>query len=471
MDKKRLKELINKHGGFTQFYIEKPNGESKGSPEGAISFKGIASNGDLNRNGYIIVLEAWKKSIKDYMKNPQILLGHDMDKSIGKCTKMEITSEGLYVEGYVFDDYTDERFSRGLLNALSTGHLTKKFDFINLKTGEILTKTEFRRRWDEFWGLDEKDGNHLDNWVRRITETEIVEFSLVSIPANKKSLITSREELENWYKEVTAGGVVAKNNKSTDNNNVTQETMKMHTLTEADLEKFPTLAEKYEVGDAISAEAWTQISGEKTDTTDKADETAKDKKAEKSDEKADDDDTPAENADDGDDTAADDEGAADSEDEEPAPADGTDGEDDEAAEKLVISKTDREKLKAEAEEAKKRAERLAEAVESTACEEDEEKPKNLETVKLKDMEEVQGTVKELVRVIETQQGQINKLVEALENVPAKKGLILHNQFTKAEKADKKEETAENKDDEKVKKQAEEIGKIFAGSGLAHLIKK
>lgn len=512
MNKKQFKEHINRYGGFCHISLESascelpsaaglkveaPTAEERKKynvPEGAIYFKGIASNADLNRNGYIIVLEAWKKGIKDYMQNPQILLGHDQDKSVGRCTVMEITEQGLYVEGYAFDDYTEQRFSRGLLTAMSTGHYTVKFDFINLKTGEVLTKTDFRRRWDEFWGLDEKDQNHLDNWVRRITETEIVEFSLVSIPANRKSLISSREDLEKWRETEALAAGVAKSDEMADNLNVTTESMLMHTLTETDLEKYPTLASKHKVGEAISASAWAQITGEKTETNDPADSKPEDTTAENADETAAGDDTPADETDgeEGDAAAADEDEPAEGGDEtsdpadspadepEAEPTDETDGGDDdggEAEEKVKISKADREKLKAEAEAAKNRAAELAAAVENTFADgdEDEEAPAATEAATVKvdvlNMEKVKEVMQELVNTIESQQAQINTLTATLEAMPAKRGLILHNQFAASEKVakDAKAETAQNQ--EKTSAQVKELEGVFAASGLAHLLKK
>ena len=107
--KKQLKEFINKNGSFNQMQIntiKAPDGVNM--PEDAKYFKGIASNGDMNRNGYVIEPEAFKNSIKSYMENPVILLQHDANKPIGKCTKAEVTSKGLEVEGYVVKSQMDE---------------------------------------------------------------------------------------------------------------------------------------------------------------------------------------------------------------------------------------------------------------------------------------------------------------------------------------------------------------------------
>lgn len=493
MDKRQLKELINKNGGFSHLAVEMVEAEAmsaeerkaKKIPEGAKFFSGIASNGDLNRNGYIIIVEAWRKSIKAFMENPVVLLGHDMSQPIGRCTKMEITPKGLYVEGYVFDEYTDGRVGKGLITTLSTGHYTKKYDFLNLKTGQILTKQDFRRQWDAFWQLDEKHKDYIDNWVRRITETEIVEFSFVSIPANRKSFVTVKEELQKWYQEGVKIQKVAKTTENVDNLTVTKNTM--HNLTETDLESYPALAEKYNVGDAINAEAWEAITGEKLDTKDLAEEKPEDQTAEKADETAASDDSTAENADDGGDTAdqGDDDDKGDAENADGSDSeDGEDGDDDAenaeekpetTAEKVKISKEARAKLKEEAAKAKANAEKLALALEGTTDgedDEDEEKAEEKPTTEAKalDMEKLTGVVTELFKTIKGQQEQITTLTKALENVPAKKGLILHSQFGEAAKtAEKAKETAA-KTDANTEAQIAELNGIFAKSGVVPTFK-
>lgn len=94
--------------------------------------------------------------------------------------------------GYIFDDLTEGRFGRGLLNALSTGHITNEVEFENSETGEVLSAEEFRKfNWEE-----QCNGN----WLMAVTKLEWVEFSSVAIGSNRKSLITSRNAIEAFVK-------------------------------------------------------------------------------------------------------------------------------------------------------------------------------------------------------------------------------------------------------------------------------
>lgn len=191
--KKDLKRQINANGFFAQMELKRevnaPQEYADQIPEGATYFEGIASNGELNRNGYIIREKAWKDAIEGYFVNPVILLQHWTDCPIGKALSAKITKDGLWVSGYIYDDETEGKFGRGLLNALSTGHYTLGFEFENTKTGKILTEEEFR-------GLTFEEQMSND-WVLAVTKLEWVEFSLVTIGSNRKSVITRKNAIMN----------------------------------------------------------------------------------------------------------------------------------------------------------------------------------------------------------------------------------------------------------------------------------
>lgn len=184
--KKELKKLINDNGFFTQMTVQadvnSPDMYRNRIPEGATYFEGIASNGELNRNGYIIRESAWRSAIQTYFLNPVILLQHDVEQPIGMALDAKITENGLWVAGYIFDDLTGGKFGRGLLKALSTGHYTKEVEFENTKTGTVLSEEDFTK-------LDIRE-QMSDDYVMAVTKLDWVEFSLVTIGSNKKSQIT-----------------------------------------------------------------------------------------------------------------------------------------------------------------------------------------------------------------------------------------------------------------------------------------
>ena len=189
--KKELKKLINDNGFFAQMTVtpetNAPELYKDRIPEGATYFEGIASNGELNRNGYIIRESAWRSAIETYFLNPVVLLQHDVEQPIGMALEARITDKGLWVAGYIFDDLTGGKFGRGLLKALSTGHYTKEVEFENTKTGTVLSEEDFRQ-------LDIRE-QMSDDWVMAVTKLDWVEFSLVTIGSNKKSVVTHKNAI------------------------------------------------------------------------------------------------------------------------------------------------------------------------------------------------------------------------------------------------------------------------------------
>lgn len=205
LNKKELKRFVSENGFFCSTTLDlsknAPDDIASKIPEGATYFEGVVSNGELNRNGYIIRPQALIDSLAIYMENPIILLQHNMNRpvgqNIGATMRGEKGKEEIFVQGFVFDDMTDGAFGRGLLRALSTGHITLEVEFENVKTGEIKSVEEFRAMRDEMGYF----GDWEEEWVMAVTKLEWVEYSLVSIPSNRKSLITKKNAIEAYFSE------------------------------------------------------------------------------------------------------------------------------------------------------------------------------------------------------------------------------------------------------------------------------
>lgn len=204
VSKKAVKRDINKNGFFINMPLKMnkvvPLEMKDKVPEGASYFEGIASNGDLNRNGYIIRESAWVSAINGYMQNPVVLLQHDNDQPIGQCIYANVDGDGLHVSAYVFDEYTNGRFSKGLFRALSTGHYTMQVEFENTVTKEVLSEADFIAKYNpdrSFW-----TGEVIppEDWVLAVTKLEWVEFSVVSIGSNRKSMVTNQLAISNYFK-------------------------------------------------------------------------------------------------------------------------------------------------------------------------------------------------------------------------------------------------------------------------------
>lgn len=201
MSKKAIKKTVNDWGAFLQIPIEfmeknkLDDSISETIPENTFPFKGIASNGDLNRNGYIIRESAWENALGEYMKNPIVLFQHNDDKALGNTVSASVTENGLEVLGYIYKDldekHTGGAVEKNVYRSLSTGHITKDFEFENVKTNEVISKEDFKAMLEENgWG------EWMNDWKRAVTALEFVEWSIVAVGSNKASLRTNTGERE-----------------------------------------------------------------------------------------------------------------------------------------------------------------------------------------------------------------------------------------------------------------------------------
>jgi len=156
----------------------------KAATQGERVIRFIASDESLDRDGDIITATGWK--LDNYLKNPVVLYGHDYGElPVGKATSViidpaarqlvidvsfpsikDISPEGDPSEHALFVDSIYNLAKLGLLNAVSVG-------FRGLKVEPIL----------------DADGH----WTgRRFIEQELMELSIVPVPANANAVAIMR---------------------------------------------------------------------------------------------------------------------------------------------------------------------------------------------------------------------------------------------------------------------------------------
>lgn len=154
------------------------------SEDSPLIITGYANVAVEDRAGDLIPAGTWKKAsaLTNYLKNPIILFNHDRDDPIGKMIDHRITDRGLEVTveiskgaGKVYDLIKD-----GILKAFSVG-----FRLLDLEYSE--TANQFI-----------------------ITELELTEISVVSVPCNQDSTFSlakalSGEDYLDFYKEFVKG--------------------------------------------------------------------------------------------------------------------------------------------------------------------------------------------------------------------------------------------------------------------------
>lgn len=139
--------------------VEKAAGEE----DTAITIKGYANTTTKDRMGDVIVEDAWTKGgIDNYKKNPILLAYHNHSRPIGKVTEISVDKKGIQIVGKISKAAGDvyELIKEGILKAFSVGFVVKDADY----------------------------DNKSDLFV--IKDLELLEVSVVSVPANQDSLFS-----------------------------------------------------------------------------------------------------------------------------------------------------------------------------------------------------------------------------------------------------------------------------------------
>ena len=133
-------------------------------------FAGYANTFDhLDRAGDITQRGAFKKSMEKHLKNgtrPVMLAHHDTTRPIGVWETIVEDEKGLYVEG---------RLTKGVRDADEAYALLKDGALGSMSIGYRVVREEY----------DRKTGANL------LHEVDLHEISLVAIPANQESTVTS----------------------------------------------------------------------------------------------------------------------------------------------------------------------------------------------------------------------------------------------------------------------------------------
>ena len=127
-----------------------------------------ASTKDKDRYGDIVQPEAFEKAMNTYALNPILLLQHDADKPIGKVDAFTIDWNGLYIKAIVTED-TDWVMNK-------------------IKNGVLKWFSIWYRLLDYEMNYTEDDEWNITDCTCIIKELELLEISLVSIPANPYAL-------------------------------------------------------------------------------------------------------------------------------------------------------------------------------------------------------------------------------------------------------------------------------------------
>jgi HK97 family phage prohead protease/HK97 family phage major capsid protein len=155
-----------------KFFITTDDITVKGVSEKAFKIAGYANTSEKDRTGDIVLPEAWTKGIDNFRRNPILLYQHDHGKPIGRVNSVTVDKKGIFVEANVSE--AAER-QHGVKTLISDGVL-KSFS-----VGFRVKDADYDKRTDTFF----------------IKDVELLEISVVSVPANQNSLFSIRKSFEN----------------------------------------------------------------------------------------------------------------------------------------------------------------------------------------------------------------------------------------------------------------------------------
>jgi len=147
--------------------------ETKALKKGSNTLKiaGYANTTAKDRSGDVVTAEAWAKGVENYRRNPVLLYQHKHDCPIGRVDNIRVDKKGIFVECAVSE--AAER-THGVQTLIKDGAL-KSFSV----------------------GFRVKDGKYnREDDSMMITDVELLEISVVSVPCNQDSLFSIRKSFD-----------------------------------------------------------------------------------------------------------------------------------------------------------------------------------------------------------------------------------------------------------------------------------
>ena len=143
---------------------------------------GLASTKFEDRMEEIIEPSAYKKSLRSFVKNGVILAFHDSRRPVGTPVEASITDVGLHLkvkigEGTQETEEAWQNIKQKMIKAFSVGFRTLKSKWVEVKAA----------------------AEEVPRKIRVITDLELYEVSIVTIPANRQSLFSVSKSLNSPF--------------------------------------------------------------------------------------------------------------------------------------------------------------------------------------------------------------------------------------------------------------------------------
>lgn len=158
--------------------------------EGVLRITWMASTPQIDRYNSIVTVDAIRNGMSNYLKNPLILLKHDMDKELGLMVDHSITSLWLEITAEImYDiDWVVQKIKDEVIKGFSIGFYPKAWIY-KTKNGTPLSQLT----------QSEVDALDYNDIIREITELDLVEISVCSIPANPGAVFSLTRSLKKFF--------------------------------------------------------------------------------------------------------------------------------------------------------------------------------------------------------------------------------------------------------------------------------
>lgn len=150
------------------FYLNSEAIQVKQAGTGPLKIAGYANTVSLDRQKEVITPEAWLKGVENYRLNPVLLFQHEPGKPVGRVTELKVDKKGLFVTAEVSD--AAER-------TLSIQTLIRDKVLKSFSVGFAVKSAKYNKATE----------------VLTINELELLEISIVSVPANQHSLFSIKK--------------------------------------------------------------------------------------------------------------------------------------------------------------------------------------------------------------------------------------------------------------------------------------
>lgn len=164
-----MDSIKNKMLRIDSVFLQKEDMPSENGQIENIMISGYASTNAQDRASDVILADAWKSGMDNYLKNPIILAYHDHSEPIGRMVEHKVDSKGLWIKARISSAAEDvfNLVKDGVLTAFSVG----------------------------FMVLDAEYDSLTDIFV--IKELELREISVVSVPCNQDTLFGLSKSFDN----------------------------------------------------------------------------------------------------------------------------------------------------------------------------------------------------------------------------------------------------------------------------------